>query len=834
MKVCLFLRSPLISVRKTTRDILQKIMVTVGANYLDLLLSHMSALLTRGFQVHVLTVTVHSVLDSIKSSLKRGTIDKSLSNILEVCLRDIFGQTAEEKEINKIGRHTPEAKPHNKSFLSLNIVSSHISESCLLDLLIPFKDILARSHAKKTVLKVTECFQKIVAGLNVNKHIAIESMLTFIYGTASESIPSLVPPPPRPVLNEKEREKLRRVHGDCLLIPDDPAAQGRSGGVKKAVVKSGRATTHVLVEFGIELLLNTLKRGKLLKIDYQPFIDPIVPTLLASLNSQHIRVTTLTLKSLSTMWAKELQLTQLNQLAPAIIEEIFKILHRYVASNTDMSNENFGLVQSAFKTLVALLRNASAKVSLSSDQLKMLLLYVEQYLAVNDSNKQTISFSLLKVIIARRLKIAELNDVVLLVAQLAIQSDSSVARAESKGIIVNYLMEYSLKKERIQGFLDFFLSNLEYEMQFGRESAINILHSIVKRFPPVVLNRKGKFDFLFVRCGSQLVNDESPECRQQIAECLETLLARIEPNSRNDLFAIVEKYLDASNKASVREMGAMLCTRFINSEKAKFDGRIKTILPLLVSALSQTPEGAKDPQPGQFVRIAQPDIVEDEDEDEDAVMDDEEDAATRREQKQRALDHQHIQVLNTILKIFEKYPNSSNFDPNTIDILAYEAQRLLAHDHVWVRINALNVLASVLQRIDVDELLAVLLKGKVSTSKYSYLYENPEQELYSLSLDLCAQLVPDETDKDVAELVAKNLLFIANIVKEIPYGDAAGKSSGADDDAAEEKENGNKRKINLPWLLRRMRYVVHAEVAKATHSIVLVSTNKTHIFLIKT
>lgn len=789
-------------------------MLTVGATHLDMLLSHMSALLTRGFHVHVLTITVHSVLDALKATFKRGVIDKSLQNILDVCLRDIFGQTAEEKEITKIGRHTPEAKPHNKSFLTLNIVSSHISETCLLDLLVPFKDTLNKSPTKKTVYKVQECFQKIVNGLNVNKHISIESMLMFIYGTASESIPDLLQGKPQPVLTEKEREKIRREKPDCYLIPADPAAGGRNSALKKSVVISTRATSHVLIEFGIDLLLATLKRGKLLKINYQPFIDPIVPILLDSLTSQHIRVTTFALKCLTTMWSKELELTKLNELSTPIVEEIFKILHRYVASNTDMSNENFNLVQSAFRTLVAILRSTTAKFAITKDQLKSVLLYAEQYLSVNDSNKQTISFSLLKVIISCRLKAEELNAVLMNVCQLAIQSDSPVARAESKGIIVNYLMDYSLKKEKVQAFLDFFLSNLEYEIQFGRESAINILHSMVKRFPPAILNRQGKFDFLFVKCGSQLVNDESPECRQQIAECIETLLTRIEPNSRSDLFAIVQKYLENETKPSIREMGAMLCTRFINSEKAKFEARIKSILPVLVAALTITSSGLSK-GPGQFVRIAK---IEDDDDENDALLD-QETINQRHEQKQRANDHQIIQVLNTILKIFEKYPNSPSFEANTMDTLAYEAQKLLAHDHVWVRLNALKVLEFVLQNIDVPEIHRVLVKGKTTSKELSYLYENPEHEIYSLTLDLCAQLIPDETDTEVAELVTKNLLFIANMLKDVPYGTAA--SNGHDEDDEERTEE--RRKINLPWLLRRIRYVIHAEVAKAPHSIILVS-----------
>lgn len=414
------------------------------------------------------------------------------------------------------------------------------------------------------------------------------------------------------------------------------------------------------------------------------------------------------------------------------------------------------------------------------------------------------------------------------VGHLAIQSDSQVARQESKGIIVNYLMDYSLKKERVQGFVDFFLSNLEYEMQFGRESAINILHSIVKRFPPAFLNRKGKFDFLFVKFGTQLVNDESPECRQQIAECIETLIQRIDPNVRDELFGIVITYLENENKPSLREMGAMLCTRFLNAEKQKFESRIKIILPILVGSLTLTTTGVKQ-GPGQFVRLGTA-VNTEADDDEDDLTVSEEIMVIRREQKQRAKDHQLIQVMNTILKIFEKFPNTTFKESESVDMLAYESQKLLAHDHIWVRLNALKILENVLQNIDVEAIQNGLITGQELQGETNYLYCNPEQEVKSLTLDLCAQLIPEETDKEMAELVTRILLFVGNIVKDVPYGNVA-KNDGENDE--DDKNVDVKRQINFPWLLRRMRYVVHAEVAQAPHSIILVSLILSPIYRLK-
>lgn len=502
---------------------------------------------------------------------------------------------------------------------------------------------------------------------------------------------------------------------------------------------------------------------------------------------------------------------RLNEAISSIVDKIYNILHKYVAANTDMLNENFLLVQSAFKTIVNILRYMPTEAFvLTEDQLKTLLFYVEQYLNINETTKQTISFSLLKVIISRRLVTRELNNVLMQVARLAIQSESELARAESKGIIVSYLMDYPLGN-KIEGFIEFFISNLNYELQSGRESAITILHSITKRFPPKYLNRKAAV--MFVACGSCLINDESAECRQHVAECIETLLTRVDANKCDELFGIVLTLLN-DEKSSHREMAALLCTRFINAEKMKFSTRIERVLPNLLSILCTS-------SVGKYVRAANGNHEYDDDADSN-------DEPDNHEEMQRMLDHQIIQIQNTIFKIIETFDKVIEEYPQYIDELAYESQKLLAHEHVWVRLNAMKTLQLIIQHFDIDAIHTIIMKDERNHSKLNYIYSNPEQELKSLTLDLCAQLIPDQTDEEIAQEVTTILLLIANMVKDIPFGD-----NTENDNDDEEESKSIRRKVNLPWLLRRLRYVVHAEVAKAPQSTILVSSIRIDLLISK-
>jgi len=84
MKLCTFLKSRLESVRRVTRETLQNIMITLGTSYMSMLLNEMTALLTQGFQVHVLIYTIHAIFVSLSEHFEKGHMDNCLPYILEV------------------------------------------------------------------------------------------------------------------------------------------------------------------------------------------------------------------------------------------------------------------------------------------------------------------------------------------------------------------------------------------------------------------------------------------------------------------------------------------------------------------------------------------------------------------------------------------------------------------------------------------------------------------------------------------------------------------------------------------------------------------------------
>ncbi|XP_058979679.1 small subunit processome component 20 homolog [Musca domestica] len=841
MKVCTFLRSPLKSVRMLTRDILKKIMLCLGSEYLSMLVSHLQNLLTRGFQVHVLSVTIHGVLDALRDVVQPGDIECCLHNLLEVALNDIFGDVSAEKEVDRLTSHTPEAKPSAKSYLVLHIIARNIQENCLLDLLLPFKDHLARSKSRKLTLKIQECFAKIVNGLVENAHISRESLLIFIYGTISESITDLLPGIQRRVLSEQEKEKMRRARPDCFIIQPPPQ---RSGALNKKIKTNAQANAHILIEFGLEMLHIVLKRKKLQNIDYEPFINPILPLLRDSLKSTHIRVTTFALKCFATLWVEEYELKAMkdDEYLKSVVARMFEILKNFSTFGATKQEDNFQLMKSAFKAIVALLRKCTY-YDLTEEQVDELILYVEQDL--HDGENQSMTFNLLKALLNRKVQCKAIHDIMKKIGEMCVVSPSEYVRDESRNLLTTYVMEYPLNK-KVDHIVKFFTVQLCFSLSAGRLSAIEFICTVIKKFPLTILTKKA--EFLYISLGTRLVNDEDPECRKAVANCIEILIGRLEKSSRQHLFDLTLLFFKANNKPSVREMGAALCSRFLCSEKQSFAPRLKVLLPTLVARLNQE----SSTNVGRFVRAPHTDSLPDNDvsgipkkkkykskqspefienkyleKEVNEVLQDKgfQEEEEELERKQRSLDHEMIQVQYCLLKVFE-YCSSELLKiselTSVVDELAYESQRLLAHDHNWVRCNAAKIIGHILSGYDFDYIGRKLSQAdfedsRSSLNKLDFIYLNPEYDIKSLVLDLCAQMIPGETSQLMIDEIVKIFLYIATMLKDVPFS-VKRQSENIEDDQENMEDKEPATNINLNWLLKQIRFLINKEVVKASHS----------------
>ena len=79
-------------------------------NTLGFILKGLKGALARGYQLHVLSYTMHSILLSIIPEFGQGTVDYCLPLIVSVIMDDIFGVTGQEKDAEGYTTQTKEVK----------------------------------------------------------------------------------------------------------------------------------------------------------------------------------------------------------------------------------------------------------------------------------------------------------------------------------------------------------------------------------------------------------------------------------------------------------------------------------------------------------------------------------------------------------------------------------------------------------------------------------------------------------------------------------------------------------------------------------------------------
>lgn len=319
-------------------------MQTLGPTYLNLLLGEMTSLLSRGFHVHVLVFTTHAVISCLKESYQPTDIDKVLLTVLQLCQADLFGSLSEEKEVLKIAVKTSEAKS-TKSFDTFQILAQFVTDKCLLDLILPIKNVLQSSKSYEVTHKAQECLRHITLGLVDNNFVQIDSLLKFAYGAASENIEQLLCNDKKKLSTLKDqRKKLLVETSDCFLIPKETVR--RSGQRVSNVKSSTKTNSHLLVEFGLRLCLVMLKREKLKNEEFRCFLDPFVVIFRNCLNSKHVKLSSLTLQCL--IWVMKYDLPSMRDNISEITKDIFSILHKLASAGLS-KGDNFELVMAAFK-----------------------------------------------------------------------------------------------------------------------------------------------------------------------------------------------------------------------------------------------------------------------------------------------------------------------------------------------------------------------------------------------------------------------------------------------------------------------------------------------------
>uniref|UniRef100_H0V054 UTP20 small subunit processome component n=1 Tax=Cavia porcellus TaxID=10141 RepID=H0V054_CAVPO len=767
LKVCALLKNRAQEIRDVARSTLAKILEDLGVRFLQYVLKELQTTLVRGYQVHVLTFTVHLLLQSLASRLQVGDLDACLDILIEIFNRELFGAMAEEKEVKQILSKVMEAR-RSKSYESYEILGKFVGRDQVTKLILPLKEVLQSTTSLKLARKAHETLRRVVGGLVANPGLASESLLLLSYGLVSENLP---------LLTEKEKHPAapapdpRLPPESCLLLPPAPVR----GGPKAAVAR--KTNMHVLIEAGLRLLHLSLKTSKVTSESERALemLDPFVSLLISCLDSREVKVITGALQCL--LWVLRFPLPSVDAQAGQLTKHLFLLLRDYARLGA-ARGPNFHLAVNCFKCVTVLLKKVKSH-PVTEKQLQVLLAYAEE--DIHDTSRQATAFGLLKAILSRKLLVPEIEDVMRKVSTLAISAQSEPARVQCRQVFLKYLLDYPLG-ERLRPSLEFLLAQLNYEHESGRQSALETVACLVAAFPQGLLHEN--CGLLFVPLCLAMVNDASATCREMAALVLKALLGKLGPEKRDWLFGMVTSWFGARKRLS-RRLAALVCGLFVESEGAEFDKRLGAVLPVIEQEID----------PENF-----PDVAE--------------------EPEEKAADRLLFSFLVLLSKLLRERGFAHLSAPaKTLGRIWGHTHAHLRHPHSWVWLTAAQVFGLLFASCPPEELVAHWKAAKTAkrppgSAAVRFLTEDLPLKMRDLALACCHQLHSRFLEPAPGEQVVKNLLFIAKVLYLLEADPEAG-CGEAPEDTEDGPHGGNRTpgRATLLWLLLKLGRMAKLEAA---------------------
>ncbi|EPY53504.1 U3 snoRNP protein Utp20 [Schizosaccharomyces cryophilus OY26] len=488
---CHILRSRSQESRDATRKTLSSIAKVLGPKYFSFILNQLRLSLQRGYQLHVLGYTVHSLLVSVEDVYPYGSLDYCLDNLSTIFVSEIFGEVGLEKDAEEYKSNVKEIKG-NKSFDSYEIVARMSGIESLGILLRPVKNVLSETTYPRSLRKVDELSRRLSMGVMANKQSMTQKALIFCYNVfdyvskqnAAMSVSDIHEEQRMPNLFAKNSKKLVRFALDALR---------------------GIVTKHK------ELLTSANMTG------FVPIIGDSLLSDSEELNISALRIIVVLLP---------LKMAQVFSGSTVFISQAIKLIQNSPTTNSE-------LCQASLKFIASILPYEGVEIKESA------LSYLLERISgdIEEPDRQGVMFSLVRASITRKAMSPELYKLMDKIRDMMVTNHTKSTRQTCRHLYYAFLLDFPQGKTRFAKQMSFILKNLEYEFAPGRESIMELLHAILNNFSDTLL--KEYLHGIFLALVMVLVNDPEPHCRELSAELIKNVFQRVDEES----YALIRQLL---------------------------------------------------------------------------------------------------------------------------------------------------------------------------------------------------------------------------------------------------------------------------------------------------
>jgi U3 small nucleolar RNA-associated protein 20 len=551
--VCHILRSRAQESRDATRKTLAEISTILGPNCFGFILKELRGALARGYQLHVLSYTVHSILVETAPTYVPGDLDYCIPQIVAVIMDDIFGVTGQEKDAEDYISKMKEVKS-SKSYDSMELIARTATLQRLADLVRPIQSLLREKLNLKMVKKIDELLRRIGIGLLRNESVHSRDLLVFCYELIQEVYKVDAS------TDTSEGKNQDRTQRYLINLKGAKRAEDRG---------STSSYIYKLTRFSFDILRSVLQKHQTLQTTsnltgFMPIIGDALVQAQEEVQISAVRLLTTIIK---------VPLASFNRDGVVYVAQAVSFIKASPSTNTE-------LAQASLKLISAILRERQ-DVEIKETSLAYLLKRLKPDL--EEPDRQGVTFNFLKAVMMRKIVITEVYEVLDTVAAIMVTNHTRSVRDLARGAYFQFVMEYPQGKQRLAKQLAFLVKNLEYKHKEGRQSVLEAIHLLLAKVGSNLVQEITTT--FFVPLVMVLVNDDSADCRQMAGVLLKEIFERADREGTQKFVSLLRSWLGQDEQVLLTRV-ALQCYGFyydvhgVNDDKelSYIQGRLLRIM----------------------------------------------------------------------------------------------------------------------------------------------------------------------------------------------------------------------------------------------------------------
>ena len=562
LDVCNVLRSRDQQIRDDARSTLAEVSLLLGPRYLHLVVKELRTALTRGYQVHVLTYTMHKLVITMVPQLEPGDLDYCLPELTSLLMDDIFGSAGLEKDNDDYVSSMKEVKGNKKNSKSFGIIealAAITSVKKVSALLEPLRVLLTGTLSSKQQHHADEVLRRIGVGLVQNPAAGSRDMLMLSYELICGLYKETNIVAPRTATTDENNRKR-------YLIQSTSNHKLTSGVNSPGLYKIHR--------FALDLLRSNLQRHQnLLTVEN---LHGFLPLIGDALIGHQDDVKTSAFRLLSAII--RLPIAELSDNSALYVKEAVQVVENTPNTNADGP-------QAALKLVASILREKPA-VDVRRRDLEFLLHKIIPDL--EEPDRQGSSFNLVRAVMTREVKsqtfeLPEMYEMADKISIMMVSNHSQSARDIARGIYVHFLLEYPQTKKRWEKQLKFLVENLEYQYPEGRQSVMEAINVLITKLDSERMQELISWFFLPVVL--RLANDETERCREMAGALLTQLFSKASDSEMEKMLHSMREWIGQTDEPALTTTGMQAYGHFIQAvSPGKESARVRTSVEELLLA----------------------------------------------------------------------------------------------------------------------------------------------------------------------------------------------------------------------------------------------------------